>query len=236
MSEETEAIKEAAKATQEVSKTASKAIDAGCDLGGFFSKFISGPLEQGFGIIEDKLCYIRWERQVRLMKKAKEYLNQQGLSEPDNPLPLKNAIPLFEYATLEEDDRLQDIWARLLVNGTNASTGINIERAFIEILAQISFLEAQILQAIYILPFEEIRKEAIVTENLPRHATVEEGQPKNEYREPAPDVKLALANLVRIGCLKFPATYECSEIYTSVNPTLIGHEFVKACTFKEKHV
>ena len=234
ISKEAEAFKEAAKATQEVAKTASKAIDAGTSIGKFFTRFISGSLEQGAGIIEDKLRYIRWERQVRLMNRSEEYLNQQGLSEPDNPLPLKHAIPLFEYATLEEDDRLQDIWARLLVNGTHTSTGINIERSFIEILAQISFLEAQILQTIYALPFDETRKHGVITEKLPRYAKVDEERSGDVRKEPNQDVKLALANLTRLGCLKFPLTWDGAEIFTVVNTTLIGYEFVSACTINQQ--
>ena len=119
MNEEIEAIKGTAKATQEVAKTASNAIDAGREMGRFISRIISGSLEQGVGIFEDKLRYTRWERRIRLIKRSEEFMRQQGLTNPNKPIPIKNAVPLLEYATLEEDDNLQDMWARLLVNGTN---------------------------------------------------------------------------------------------------------------------
>ena len=143
-------------------------------------------------------------------------------------------MPLLEYATLEEDDNLQDMWARLIVNGTVKSTGINIERSYIEILGQLSTLEAQILQAIYILPFEESNHKGIITENLPEYATIKSENPNEEekIKEPSEDVKLALANLVRLGCLKFSGSWGGGEIYTTVNPTLIGYRFVEACTLK----
>lgn len=233
MSEEAEAIKETAKATQEVAKTASNAIDAGREMGGFIARFVSGPLEQCVGIFEDKLKYIRWERQQRLIKRSEEFMQQLGLTNPNKLIPLKNAIPLLQYATLEEDNNLQDLWARLLVNGTNEATGINIERAFIEILAQISPLEAQILQAIYRLPFEKTRHVGVVTENLPEFATVAEKKSKNILNEPSKEVRLALANLARIGCLKFTLTLGGGEIFTIINPTLIGKEFVDACSFNQ---
>lgn len=233
MSDETEAIKEAAKATQEVAKTASNAIDAGREMGGFVSRFISGPLDQAVGIVEDKLRYIRWERQQRLIRRAEEYMREQGLSAPDKPIPLKNFVPLLEYATLEEDDTLQDMWARLLVNGTNVSTGVNIERSFIEILAQLSPLEAQILQVIYDLPFEVTQHAGAVTENLPFSAKVAEKGAENKYSEPSKEVKLALANLARIGCLKFPLTWGGVDIFTQIKTTLIGKEFVTACAVKK---
>src|SRR5712664_1651930 len=51
-------IEETAKATQEVAKTAGKAIDASRDLGGFFSRIFGGSLEQLVGIGEDHLTAI----------------------------------------------------------------------------------------------------------------------------------------------------------------------------------
>ena len=78
----TSEIEETAKAAQEIAKTASKAIEAGEKLGEFISKYIGGPIEQGMGIFEDKLKYMRWERQVRFMQCATELLKSLGLSKP----------------------------------------------------------------------------------------------------------------------------------------------------------
>ena len=199
-------------------------------MGGFISRYISGPLEQASGILEDHLRYIRWERRQRLMVRAEEFRIHQGLPLPDKPVPLKHAVPLFFHATLEEDDNLQDMWARLLVNGTNEATGINIERSFIEILAQISFLEARILQAIYDLPFEKTQHGGVITENLPEYAAVAENNSTDKYKDPPHDIKLALANLARLGCIKMPATWSGGEIFSEINPTIMGKEFVEACT------
>ena len=43
--------------------------------------------------------------------------------------------------------------------------------------------------------------------NLPEYATVAEKKPANKYKEPPHDIKLALANLARLGCIKMPATW-----------------------------
>ena len=115
-------VSETAKAVQEVAKTTGKAIDAGKEFGGFISRYIAGSIEQGMGIFEDKLKYIRWERQVRFMRRANQLMKQLGLTQPTRPIPLKLALPLFEAASLEDDDYLQDLWARLLVNAANAET------------------------------------------------------------------------------------------------------------------
>ena len=218
---------------EEIAKTVSNAIDASREFGGFISRFVSGPLEQVMGILEDRLRYMRWEGLQQLIKKVEEFRKQQGLPPPDKLIPLKNVVPLLYHATLEEDDNLQDMWARLLLNGTNESTGITIERSFIEILAQISFLEARILQAIYELPFDDTHHVGVVTESLPESARVAEEKPASKYEEPAYEVKMALANLVRIGCIRFPLSWGGGEIFSEVNPTLMGKELVAACTFKK---
>ncbi len=76
MSNELEIIENSTKAVQEIAKITSTAIDAGREKGGFMSHFISGPLEQAVGICEDRLRYIRWERQLRLIKKSEEFIKQ----------------------------------------------------------------------------------------------------------------------------------------------------------------
>lgn len=116
-------IHESAKAVQEIAKTTGKAIDAGEKFGVFISRFISGPLEQGMGIFEDKLKYMRWERQVRLMQRADQLMKEICLDKPTRSIPLKLAVPLLEAASLEDDDTLQDLWARLLVNAANSAAG-----------------------------------------------------------------------------------------------------------------
>ena len=225
-------ISEIGKAGQETAKTLSQGIDAVSEMGQFISRYVSGSLEQAAGIFEDHFRYIRWERQQRLMIRAEEFRNQRGLSLPNKSIPLKNAVPFFLNATLEENNDLQDMWARLLINGTNKSTGINIERSFIEILAQISFLEASILQAIYELPFVKTSQTGVVTEKLPEYALVAENKPANKYEDPTHEVKLALANLARLGCIKIPTTWNGGEIFSEINSTILGKELVAACTFK----
>lgn len=232
MSDESDVVKESAKAAQEIAKTTGKVIDASQTFGGFISRYISGPLEQGVGIFEDKLKYMRWERQARLMKRADEFWLSQGLGGPTKAIPLKLAVPLFQAASLEDDDDLQDRWARLLVNGANVDSGVDLQRAYIDILERLTPLEAMILDKIYSLPCENPGHVGIVTEGLPETVALLDGKKTKQMQEPKEEVKLALANLSRLGCLAFPSTWDGGEIFTHVCPTLMGQSFVRACTFK----
>lgn len=237
MNQEIEAVKESAKAVQEVAKTTGKAIDAGEKFGGFIAKFISGPLEQGIGIFEDKLKYMRWERQLRLMQRGADLMKTIGLSDPSRSIPLKLAIPLFQAASLEDDDYLQDLWAKLLVNGANANSGVELRRVYIDILERLTPLEAQILEKIYELPFEKTQHNGVRTDGLPHTAIPgEEKGKKDDWEDPTEEIKLALLCLAKVGCVSPAKSWGGGEIFSSVNPTLLGKRFVEACTLEKNMV
>lgn len=144
-------MRDESKAIEEVAKTTGKAIDASRELGGFLSKYVGGSLEHAMGIVEDKLKYLRWERQIRLTERANTLLAERGLAQPSRKVPLQVAIPLIQAASLEEDDWLQDQWAALLVNAADAASHVEVRRAFISILEDLTPLDALLLKKIYSL-------------------------------------------------------------------------------------
>ena len=221
-------MEEESKAVQEVAKTTGKAIDAAREAGGFIARFISGPLEQGIGIFEDRLKYTRWERQIRLWKRADAFLKQEGLSAPTKAVPLKLAVPLLQAATLEDNDELQDKWAALLVNAANADCSFEIQRSFIDILEQLTPLEAKILDVLYSLPFEKSQHDGILTADLPHSASIK-GEKQDNFPAPNEEIVLALSNLARLGCLRPSMTWGGGESFGKINPTILGRSFVRAC-------
>lgn len=228
----TDPATESAKAVQEVAKTTGKALDTAREAGGFISRFIAGPLEQGMGIFEDKLKYIRWENQQRFMKRALSLQRRLGLSDPDRAVPLKIAIPLFQGASVEEDGSLQDLWANLLINAAYRKSGVEVQRAYVEILSQLSPTEAQILDKVYALPFNETQYNGVITTDLPYSVRI--GANKDgDLLEPSDEVKLAIANLDRIGCLKTGFSLLGGEMFSRINPTVLGRYFVNACRIQE---
>ncbi|MDB5531751.1 MAG: hypothetical protein JWO28_66 [Hyphomicrobiales bacterium] len=235
MSEEIKAVTETAKAVGEVAKTAGKGIEATRELGGFVARFISGSLDQASGIVEDKLRYYRWERQQRLMLRAEEFMRQQGLPAPTRPVALKFAIPLLEAASMEDDDYLQDMWAKLLVNAGDARSESDIRRAYVDILESITPLEARILEAIYTHDFDfgptaDRRVLKVSTHELPSAAEIATYDAPHDAPPPADDVALGLENLIRLGCLDRTSNWEGIPSILMVQATLLGQAFVRACT------
>lgn len=226
-------MEEESKAIQEVAKATGKAIDAAREVGGFIARYVASPLDEGAGILHDWLKHVRWERQLRLIQRADQFLRQAGLEAPSRAVPLKIAVPLLQAATLEDDDSLQDRFAALLVNAANEASGVEVHRSFVEILSQITPLEARILDVIYALPFEESRHAGVVTGDLPDSARVV-AERENPTQQPPDVIALALGNLVRVGCVRGPDTWGGGETFSAVNPTILGREFVRACTARRR--
>jgi hypothetical protein len=215
---------EHAKAAQEIAKATREGISAVRDLG----RFVSGPLEEVLGMLQDRLKYTRWERQVRLVRRAEQFLQDAGVPEPTKTLPLKVAVPLLEAASLEEDDGLQDAWAAMLANAANADSEVEIRRALISILQDFGVLEARLLTKIVNAPEEVKIAGSVVTVGLPDKYTTRLEAPEPAELPPE-DIQIALWNLVRLGCVATPMTWGGPNVY-AVDATALGRELVRACT------
>jgi hypothetical protein len=140
---------ESAKAIQEVAKTTGKAIDVVHDAGGFLAPHVDGILAQVVGIFTDHLKYVRGVRLIRLGQRFQQELLAHGGEPAVRKLPLNFAIDALEQGAMEQDDDLQDIWARLLANAVDATSEVQPRRAYISIIKDLSPLDALILEQIY---------------------------------------------------------------------------------------
>ena len=211
--------------SDEEAKVAGKGLDIVHDVGGFVARYIGGSLEQGIGIFEDKLRYMRWERQQRLIKRSNELSNELGLPGPTRAVPLKIASPLIQEASLEENDELQDRWVALLVNAANSDCNKDIKRTFVTILSQLSAYEVRVLDSIYSVSLGSPEAQ-IWTRDLP-DKVLRESPPEQESRRPHRELELALATLDQLGLIvsqmMFTKSFEC------IGQTALGEVFVAAC-------
>lgn len=223
-------MSEEAKAVKAVADASGKAIDASRQFGSFIAKYVGGPLEQGMGIFEDRLKYLRWERQVRLMERANAFLAERGLQQPTRNIPLQIAIPLIQGGSLEEDNELQDRWAMLLANAGDESSGAEVRRAFISILEDLSPLDAVVLERIYDPAMVFGERHEVWTYNLPDRATTT--KPEDEGLLPSDNVQVSLGNLARLGLVSTGSSWGGMAIVSCVYRTLLGQEFVRALSLK----
>lgn len=220
-----------------ITKTA-EAVKSASEFGVEAIKFIRTFTDEAAteisGIFTDKLKFYRWKNQQKFLLKAAEFMTSKGLDQPSRHLPIKELIPLLEYSSLEEDEYLQALWAALLANSADAMTTNSNNLMFVEILKSLSKLEAQILMTIFSIPNCVNENGMIVTSDLPNSATMMSPLP-NARLEPGPieDVKMALANLDRLGCIYIVETIGGDQRFETIKARELGRQLVKACTISE---
>jgi hypothetical protein len=114
----------------------------------FIEKLIASPLMEGTGILTDKINYWRFKNRINIILKAKEFLREKGIKLPKK-IPIKDLTTLLEYASFEEDETMQNNWAKLLTNTLNPNNKFDACNIFSQLLNQISINEIYILKFIF---------------------------------------------------------------------------------------
>jgi hypothetical protein len=100
------------------------------------------------GMLADSLKYKRWERQIKLVEKAEHLIQDKNLSNRFIQISPKLVLPIFQNASIEEDDQLHDLYAKLLVTAIDPEVQTR-RTAFAEIIRQLEPIDVKILQAMY---------------------------------------------------------------------------------------
>lgn len=186
-------ITEGAKAIQESAKAAGKAVDGLRETGGFFNRIFGDLVEDGVGIIADKVKFYRIEKAVLLAEKTENRLKERGI-DATVPVPPKLAIPLIESATLEDDDGLHTLWSNLLANAMDPKTSHQVKHIHASILKEFEPLDANIL---LILEKEALKQpDKKLSELLFDRAKIAETLNVSEET-----TDLSFLNLMRLGCI-----------------------------------
>lgn len=89
----------------------------------------------------------RIKRQIRFWQQIQRTIAAAGYD--PSPVPPKMLLPIIQNASIEDNDDLQDRWAALLANAANPGADVAVLPAFVEILKQLSSIEAKLLDDIY---------------------------------------------------------------------------------------
>ena len=190
---------------------------------------ISEPLQEIVGMGTDHLKVVRFERQFRLADRVRAVMRDHGIERLDRRIPLNTLLPLLEKASLEEDDELQDVWARMMVNAGDSQNPDEVRRAFVSMLAEMTGFDVKNLSLIVAANPSPLQ--CVWTGDLPRSASLS-GLRENPAHtgEPSQDVAVSLGNLVRLGCLTFAPGWDGVMLARIVGLTDLGRAFVRACT------
>lgn len=141
-------IEESAKAVTETVKLGTTVVEATEKMGVFLSRVLDEPITEAVGIFGDKLKYMRWTRQLRITDEVNRILDERRVKNT-RAVPPKLAIPIIEQASLEENDELQDLWCNLIANSLDPGFKVEIRYSFIEIIKNLTTLDARILKYVY---------------------------------------------------------------------------------------
>ena len=111
-------------------------------------KKLAGSAAEELGLtFRDSLRMFRAKRAVRFLEQFKKTCTNAGI----DPRAIKVSLlfDIFEGATLEENDDLQDMWANLLTNAADSRERVLVRSAFPQILRQISKEEAVYLSEMF---------------------------------------------------------------------------------------
>lgn len=105
---------------------------------------LKGPLAQLGGILSDTVGHWRLRNQVRLLLRAKQFMEERGV-EPGKVLP-DIFVPIVEDASAVGDEKLSDMFASLLASHLDAKSSNPVHPSFAKVLAQLSPLDARLVE------------------------------------------------------------------------------------------
>lgn len=144
-------------------------------------------------VLLDKLNYYRCNNAVKFFDKYEQKKTKRSLIGKETPLPPKFLFEILGNSFMEEEDKVQDLWANLLSNWQFAENRTEIAMVLIELLKNISKNEIHILSAIHTSLYGNnlrYNKNSYVDGNVVReHLCLS----KEEY-------ELAILNLFRLYC------------------------------------
>jgi hypothetical protein len=138
-------IDELSKVGGEIAKTGGQFVELTTKVAGFVLK-VMGPASIEFGgIFEDLTRFYRYKRLLTISDKVESLLARRKIEGKTTPISPRVAIPMLDAASLEDDETLQDVWAKLIANSMDPHFEAAIHPGYIEIVKQMSPDEAIIL-------------------------------------------------------------------------------------------
>jgi len=108
---------------------------------GFADAILLNPLGELGGILSDTIGYWRLKNQVRLMLRAKVWLEEKRIN-PAKVLP-DIFVTILDEGSKAEDQQLSDMFASLLASHLDSKTQDRVHPSFANVLSQLSSLDAR---------------------------------------------------------------------------------------------
>ena len=182
-----------------------KGLDLSEDAGKFVGKIFGSSFVAAGGIVGDQFRYWRVLNANRLGAKMAA-MSQERNVDLDNAkaLPFGDAVRALDAATMEDDENVLDLWAKLLVGAIDPTTTVSVKKAYVDLLKSFGSAEASLMEFLWLCysHFENAKMTEIrqVEAFLLGKRTLSWGQ------IPHADQNTAIQNLVRLRCITYRPT------------------------------
>lgn len=143
---------------------------------------IFGPITESLGIVADEIKARRKINQLKLAKKIQEEAKSLNFTKEQlTNIGLKELAVIEQHAILEEDETLQSMWAKLIVDSvSNNEDKDNL--IFMNILKEITPVQAKILKFYYEViinkreypSLDRVLKSVVVKNEILKHLDIDE--------------------------------------------------------------
>lgn len=133
---------------QMLSRSTGYEIESLDRVGQFISTMMDKNIEQTLDFLYEITRFKHWERQIKLVEKVETLMFEKGISQPIRPIKSKMAFPIFKSASLEDQEELHDIWARLFTSALDSNRPLP-RYVFIDIIRQLEIIDLNTLNACY---------------------------------------------------------------------------------------
>jgi hypothetical protein len=185
-------------------------------------------------MIADQVRLRRFKNQIKIFEKAKQYLTEKKIN--PQKINLKVLAPLIEFSSYEEDESLQELWAKLINNVLSRPTPIILQQNAIEVLKKVSNEEVKILK--YIFDLVKVRRQDLFS-RIRRTPRIIDGKTitkPEDYRIEMfsfkvkdiakhleineEEIEVLISNLVALGTINYETTVDVSSAEkSSEDPT-----------------
>lgn len=218
------------------SEAISKALGAAKE---YADLIVRGPLSEIGGILTDTIGYWRLKNRVRLMLKAKQWLEERSVN-PEKIIP-DIFVPLLEEGGNAGDETLADMFASLLATHLDPEFHEHVHPSYTKVLAQISPADAQVLlEYRKYVSYSDAREIGLTGRGI----TVE--MVADDLHLSKRTTYLSSLNLWRLGIVEhkgylppqrhgIPAVFENSPEHQLYLMTEYGIAFCDACQYTKNH-
>lgn len=112
-------------------------------------------------VLVDKLNWYRWSNALSFFDKYTTLKSNRILEGKETPLPPKYLFEILENAFVEEEDVLQELWAKLLIGWQNPERRSDMRPIYISMIKSFTPTEARII--------ELVAQDLVVLKNSSQH-------------------------------------------------------------------